>query len=245
MRRALPPITDPLLWLALAFVAAVLAMPYAEPLARALFPEAANPIYERESFLALTLSHLGLVAVAALAATGLGVGVAIFATRPTTRGVRPLAEALVAIGQTLPPVAVLALAVPLIGFGAMPTVIALVLYGLLPVLANTLAALDATPGAVAEAARGMGLSSRQVLTRVELPLAAPVIMAGVRTTVVISIGTATIGSLVGAKSLGNPIIAGLVNGNTAYIVEGAVIVALLAILVDAALGRLERRLAPY
>jgi osmoprotectant transport system permease protein len=236
-------VRDPLLWLAVAFVALVAALPHAGPLVAALAPENTKPIYDRQSFAALALSHLGLVSIAAAIAIVLGTGGAIVVTRGFARDFRAIAEGLVALGQTVPPVAVLGLAVPLIGFGAVPTVAALTLYGLLPVLQTTLAALDSTPQSAVEAARGMGMSPRQILSRVELPLAAPLIMAGIRSSVVIAIGTATVGSIVGATSLGDPIIAGLVNGNTAYVVEGCLVVALLAILVDAVLGRIEQRLS--
>jgi osmoprotectant transport system permease protein len=234
---------DPLVWLAVAFVALVALLPHAGPVVQALAPENAKPIYDRQSFAALALSHLWLVSFAAIIAIVLGTGGAILVTRPFARDFRAVAEGLVALGQTVPPIAVLGLAVPLIGFGAVPTIVALTLYGLLPVLQTTLAALDSTPPAAVEAARGMGLSPRQILTRVELPLAAPLIMAGIRSSVVIAIGTATVGSIVGATSLGDPIIAGLVNGNTAYVVEGCIVVALLAILVDALLGRVEQVLS--
>jgi osmoprotectant transport system permease protein len=234
---------DPLLWLAVAFVALVAAMPYAGPLVQALAPENVKPIYDRQSFAALALSHLWLVSIAAAIAIVLGTGGAILVTRGFARDFRAVAEGLVALGQTVPPVAVLGLAVPLIGFGALPTIVALTLYGLLPVLQTTLAALDSTPASAVEAARGMGLSPRQILARVELPLATPLIMAGIRSSVVIAIGTATVGSIVGATSLGDPIIAGLVNGNTAYVVEGCLVVALLAVLIDALLGRIEHALS--
>ena len=147
-----------------------------------------------------------------------------------------------AIGQTVPPVAVLAIAVPLIGFGAWPALIALALYGLLPIVRATVAGLESVPQAALEAADGAGMTATQRLRRVELPLALPVLLAGVRTSVIINIGTATIASTVGAKTLGSPIIVGLSGFNTAYVIQGALVVGLLAIVTDLAFARAGHRL---
>jgi osmoprotectant transport system permease protein len=146
------------------------------------------------------------------------------------------------MGQTFPPVAVLAIAVPLLGFGAWPALIALSLYGLLPVLENTIAGLEQVSPAALEAAEGMGMGATRRLASVELPLAAPVIMAGIRTSVTINIGTAAIASTVGASTLGTPIIVGLNGNNLAYVIQGALVVGTLAVLVDLALGRLTQAL---
>ncbi|BBU82642.1 hypothetical protein EIMP300_40420 [Escherichia coli] len=141
-------------------------------------------------------------------------------------------ETIAAVGQTFPPVAVLAIAVPVIGFGLKPAIIALILYGVHTVLQATLAGLGAIDASVTEVAKGMGMSRGQRLRKVELPLAAPVILAGVRTSVIINIGTATIASTVGASTLGTPIIIGLSGFNTAYVIQGALLVALAAIIAD-------------
>jgi len=172
----------------------------------------------------------------------LGVGGAIMVCRSTWSDLRPLLETLLAISQSLPPVAVLAVAAPLIGFGEPPAVIALVLYGVLPIANATLAGLDSVPPALQEVAMGMGMSQWQTVWKVELPLAAPVILAGIRTSVVINIGTAAIASTVGAKTLGLPIIVGLSGFNTAYVIQGALLVALLAIVVDQGFECLMRQL---
>lgn len=107
-----------------------------------------------------------------------------------------------------------------IGFGQEPAIIALILYGVLPILQGTLAGIAAVPASVLSVAEGMGMSAWQRLLKVELPLAAPVIIAGVRTSVIINIGTATIASTVGVNTLGTPIIIGLSGFNTAYIIQG-------------------------
>jgi osmoprotectant transport system permease protein len=154
-------------------------------------------------------------------------------TRPGGKPYRPLVESLVAIGQTFPPVAVLALAVPLIGFGERPAYIALALYGLLPMLQGVIAGLESTPSPVRDAATGLGLRPWQVFRSVEVPLAAPIVLAGVRTSVTINIGTAAIAATVGAQNLGSPIIIGLSGFNTPYILQGALLTGLLAISADA------------
>ena len=143
------------------------------------------------------------------------------------------------------PVAVLAIAVPVIGFGLQPAIIALILYGVLPVLQATLAGLGAIDASVTEVAKGMGMSRGQRLRKVELPLAAPVILAGVRTSVIINIGTATIASTVGANTLGTPIIIGLSGFNTAYVIQGALLVALAAIIADRLFERLVQALSQH
>lgn len=221
-----------LLMLMLVFIALVGLMPQFKPLFAGWFPDLRQPMYERDSFIALTLAHLQLVAVSSLLAVLIGVSLGIAVTRPAGREFEPLVSACSAMGQTFPPAAVLAIAVPIVGFGFWPALLALSLYGLLPIIENTVSGLKNVAPAVMESASGMGMSARQRLRYVELPLALPVILAGVRVSVMINIGTATIGSTIGAKSLGTPIIAGLVNHNVAYVIQGAVLVALLAVIVD-------------
>ena len=197
-------------------------------------------IYDRGSLWSLTLSHLAITFAATIAATIVAVGLAILVTRPFGAEFLPLSRSLANIGQTFPPVAVLALAVPILGFGTAPTLVALFLYGLLPIFENSLTGLTTLPPAVTEAARGMGMTGTQRLTRVELPLALPVILGGVRLSTVISLATATIGSTVAARTLGEIIIAGLTASNTAFVLQGGLIVAVLAVLIYDGLSALER-----
>lgn len=213
------------------------------PLFAPLTQNDAPAIYTQTSLLSLTLSHLFLVAVAVLASTVIAVALAILVTRPAGREFLPLARTVTSVGQTFPPVAVLALAVPVMGFGAGPTLVALFLYGLLPVFENALAGLTGQPPQVTEAARGMGLTQSQRLWQVELPLALPIILTGIRLTAVISLGTATIGSTVAARTLGEVIIAGLLSANTAYVVQGGLIVGIIAVLLYETFQRLERMAA--
>jgi osmoprotectant transport system permease protein len=200
----------------------------------------APAIYNQGSLLSLTLSHLRTVFLATLASIVLALALGIFVTRPSGSEFLPLSRSLVHIGQTFPPIAVLAIAVPLVGFGEKPTFIALFLYGLLPIFENTLTGLTQVSQQTLEAARGMGMNPRQRLFQVELPLALPVILAGIRLSVIISLGTATIGSTVAAKGLGEVIIAGLQSNNIAFVLQGGLVVALLAVLIHDGLGLVER-----
>jgi osmoprotectant transport system permease protein len=222
----------------------LLALPHSAPLFHAGFPQLSHPLYTRTDLASLTLAHLGLVAAASAIAVGLGLVLGVGATRPGAQALLPTVQAIAVVGQTFPPVAVLAIAVPLLGYGGAPTLLALVLYGVLPVLGQTVAGLRNVPAEVREAADGMGFGPWRRLLQVELPLAIGPIMTGVRLSVIVAIGTATIGSTVGARTLGAPIIEGLVGNNTAYVIQGALLVGLLALLVDSLLGWLQQRLQP-
>ncbi len=229
---------------ALALLAAFLAAP--QLFAFAFEPLTSNnapAIYNQGSLLGLTLSHLRIVVGATLASAVVAVLLGIFVTRPSGGDFLPLSRGLVNMGQTFPPIAVLAIAVPLVGFGEKPTFIALFLYGLLPIFENTLTGLEQVPRPTLEAAEGMGMNPRQRLFQVELPLALPLILAGVRLTAIIGLGTATIGSTVAAKGLGEVIIAGLQSNNVAFILQGALVVALLAALIHDAMTVVERAAA--
>jgi osmoprotectant transport system permease protein len=236
---------DPLSWIGLLFVFFVGFMPELRPLFAAAFPAVEPPIYGGEAFLTLWLFHAALVAISSVTATLIGITAGIFATRAAGSAFRPLLEALATIGQTFPPVAVLAIAVPALGYGAAPTFVALTIYGILPILKNTMAGIASVPAAVSEAATAMGLTRGEILRQVELPLAAPIILAGIRTSVIINIGTATIGSTVGAITLGTPIIGGLVSDKVSYVIQGAIVVGLFAILTDMIFERIDRRLRRF
>ncbi|HEU4560612.1 MAG TPA: glycine betaine ABC transporter substrate-binding protein [Longimicrobium sp.] len=190
-----------------------------------------------------TLRHLLLVLVSLAAAVAVAVpaGVALGRARPaaaeaTIRGAGVL--------QTIPSIALLAFMIPLLGIGVVPALVALWLYSLYPIIRNTYSGVrDAGPEAT-EAARALGMSPGQVLRHVRLPLAAPLIMAGIRTAAVITVGTATLAAFIGAGGLGDPIVAGLALTDTRMILSGAIPAALLALLVDAALALCERWVTP-
>jgi osmoprotectant transport system permease protein len=204
-----------------------------------IFPGESSVIHPRTSLLVLVGEHLEMVLISSSITILIGIPLGIWVTRPSGKNFLPIITDVTSFGQTFPPVAVLALAVPMFGFGLLPTVIALFLYGLLPVVRNTIAGLRAVPANILDAAYGIGMSRFQALIRVEIPLAARVIMAGVRISVIINIGTAMIGAVIGAGGLGSPIIAGLVQDNIAYIIEGAVPAAILAVLADQLLAGIE------
>jgi osmoprotectant transport system permease protein len=228
---------------ACALLAAFLLTPHSfAPLFAPLSQPGAPAIYDQGNLLTLALAQLGTVLIAAAASTIVAVGLGILVTRASGAEFLPLSRTLVNIGQTFPPVAVLAVAVPLVGFGEAPTLIALFAYGLLPIFENTIAGLQTCPPAVIDAAQGMGMSARQRLTSVELPLAMPLILEGIRLSLVINVGTATIGSTVAAKGLGEVIIAGLLSDNTAFILQGGLVTGLMAILLYDAMAALEKRI---
>ncbi|MBS0377102.1 MAG: ABC transporter permease [Proteobacteria bacterium] len=228
--------------LALALLVSFLIVPQKfAPVFAPLTQYGAPPIYDQGNLLGLAIAHLGTVLLAAALSTVVAVGLGILVTRPAGREFLPLSRTLVNIGQTFPPVAVLAVTVPLVGFGEKPTLIALFAYGLLPIFENTIVALQTTPKAVMEAANGMGMSAGQRLVSVELPLAMPLILEGIRLSLVINVGTATIGSTVAAKGLGEVIIAGLLSNNTAFVLQGGLVTALMAVLLYDAMVGLERR----
>jgi osmoprotectant transport system permease protein len=228
-------------WIARALALAVLLLllfkpQVFQPILAPLAENGAPALYDRASLLDLTLAHLAIVAGASLVGAVIALLAGIFVTREAGAEFLPLARSVVNIGQTFPPVVVLALAVPVVGFGVKPTLVALILYGLLPIFESTITGLKEIPSATIDAARGMGMSATRQLFTVELPLALPVILAGLRLSVVINLGTATIGSTVAAKGLGDVIIAGLQTSNTAFILQGGVIVGLLAVLIYDAMG---------
>ena len=150
----------------------------------------------------------------------------------------------VGVIQTLPGIALLAFMIPLFGIGVLPALLALVLYSLYPIVRNTFTGVrDADPSAV-DAARALGMTDAQILRQVRLPLAAPVIMAGIRTAAVIDVGTATLAAFIGAGGLGEPIVSGLALSDTRMILSGAIPAAFLALAVDTTLAGVERFVRP-
>lgn len=224
---------------AAAFAVLVSATPAWEAALRAIFPSLPQVLHPRGTLARFTLEHLAIVGLSSAITIAIGVPLGIFVTRRIGQQFRPLVASAVDLGQTFPPVAVLALAMPILGFGYKPAVVALVIYGLFPVVSGTVAGLESVPKAVKDAAVGMGMSPRQVLFGVELPLASRVIIGGIRTSMAINVGTATVGAAIGTGGLGVPIIGGLAVGNMAYVLEGAIPAALLAVLADASLATLE------
>lgn len=189
-----------------------------------------------------TVEHLGLTALAL--ALGILVAVPLGLLLERHRGAAESVIRVVGVTQTIPSIALLAFMIPLLGVGALPALMALWIYSLFPILRNTYTGVrDAAPEAV-QAASALGMTDFQVLSRVRLPLAVPVILAGVRTSAVLTVGTATLAAFIGAGGLGVPIVAGLQLADSKRILSGAVPAALLALAVDRLLAVAERLLRP-
>lgn len=196
----------------------------------------------RGSILSLTMRHALLVLVSLGFATLIGVPLGLVLERRAA-GAEPVIRG-VGVIQTLPGIALLAFMIPLLGIGVTPALVALVLYSLYPIVRNTYTGVrDADPSAV-DAAHALGMTGGQILRQVRLPLAAPVIMAGIRTAAVIDVGTATLAAFIGAGGLGEPIVSGLALSDTNMILSGAIPAAILAVLVDATLAGVERFVRP-
>jgi osmoprotectant transport system permease protein len=176
--------------------------------------------------------HVVLCAVSTALAVAVAVPAGVVATRPRLRRLAAPLLFVANVGQSVPTIAVLALAFSVTGIGFRTAVIGLWAYSLLPVLRNTVAGLAGVDPAVVEAARGMGMSPAQVLRRVEFPLAWPVVVAGIRTAAVVNVGTAALATFVGAGGLGTLITVGLDNQRDRILYTGAALTALLALAVD-------------
>jgi osmoprotectant transport system permease protein len=199
---------------------------------------AAYLVAQGPTLLRLTLRHLLLVGISLAAAVLLALPLGLLLER-TPRAAETTIRA-VGLLQTIPGIALLAFMIPLLGIGVVPALVALLLYSLYPILRNTYTGVrNADPDAVA-AALAIGMTEGQALRYVRLPLAAPVIMAGIRTAAVIDVGTATLAAFIGAGGLGDPIVAGLSLSDTRMILSGAIPAAGLALVVDAGLGVVER-----
>jgi osmoprotectant transport system permease protein len=150
----------------------------------------------------------------------------------------------VGVLQTIPALALFVVLIPLLGIGAVPTIVALFLYSLLPVVRNTHAGLATIPGPLLDSADALGLSRMQRLRLIELPLAAPTIMAGVKTAAVIAVGLATLGAIIGSGGYGQPILTGIRLNDTGLILEGAIPAALLALTMQGLFDLAERWITP-
>lgn len=192
--------------------------------------------------LKLTFEHIQITVIAVSVSTLIGVAVGILITR-FRRAATPVIG-IAGIIYTIPSLALFGMLIPFIGIGIKPTLIALVLYSQLALIRNTFVGIVHIDPAIREAGKGMGMSSWQFLRMVELPVALPVIMAGIRTAAVMNIGTATIAAYIGAGGLGWLIFRGIASVHTEQIVAGAVPVTLLAIGADSFFVLLERFLTP-
>jgi osmoprotectant transport system substrate-binding protein/osmoprotectant transport system permease protein len=186
--------------------------------------------------------HVELVGASLAGSVGVGIPIGILAAKRRRIGAVALGGA--GVLQTIPSLALLALLIPLFGIGVVPAVVALFVYGLLPIVQGTYTGLTTIPVALVEAAQALGLPRTTRLLRIELPLASPSIVAGIRTSAVIAVGTATIAALVGAGGLGDPILRGITLRSAPLILSGAVPSALLALVVQGLFAGLERVVVP-
>lgn len=197
-----------------------------------------------DTILTLLIQHVELAVVSTIGVIVIAVPLGILLTRPFTRRLTPTITAVANIGQAVPSIGVLVLLAIAVGLGFWPAVAAFVLYTILPVLRNTMVGLQQIDSAIIEAGQGMGMSAVAVLFRIELPLAVPVMLAGIRTALVILVGTATLATFVSAGGLGQLIVTGNNLGRTSILVTGGVLSSVLALFIDWLAGLAETWLRP-
>lgn len=188
------------------------------------------------------LEHLKLVLISTLLAIATGIPAGILITREGFRDFSGIILSIANFGQSIPSIAILALFMGILGLGASTAIFALWLYALLPIIRNTATGIEGVRLDIIEAATGMGMTKRQILFEIELPLAFPVIFAGMRTAAVINVGTAALGAFIGAGGLGNFIITGIPLRRDSMVLVGAILTAILAVLGDWILGKIQNHL---
>lgn len=193
---------------------------------------------QHEKLLTQVVQHLGLTFLSLFLAIMIGVPLGILIARKTKLSGSVLGIA--GILQTIPSIALLGFMIPAFGIGAAPAIVALLIYALLPIIRNTYTGITEVDPAVTEAAKAMGMNRRQLLFKVQLPLAMPVIIAGIRTAAVINVGVATLASFVAAGGLGEFIFGAISLNNTNMILAGAIPAALLAVLLDQTIAVLQK-----
>lgn len=190
------------------------------------------------------LEHIQLVAASTLVVIAIAVPLGIVLTRPRMRRLSTLVLALANVGQAIPSIGVLVLLAVTVGLGFQKALIALLLYSILPVLRNTMVGLDQVDKFLIDAGRGMGLNKTAVLFRVELPLAVPVMLAGIRVALILNVGSATLATFTNAGGLGTLIDTGITLDRMPILLTGSVLTAVLALTVDWLAGLAERFLRP-
>ena len=203
---------------------------------------AATQILTRTSLPELALQHIAIVTAATALALATALLLAVLVRLRRSDEWKRLALAAGSIGETVPSAAVIALAVPVLGYGNVPCMLALYLYAILPVVRNAIIGMESTPAAVQEAGTALGMTRRQQLRQLDLPLAVPAILAGARTALVVNISAATIGATVGAGGFGVPIIAGIRIYDPVMVLQGSIPVILLALFADRAFRLLSARM---
>jgi len=189
-------------------------------------------LIQRTSLAELALQHLNIVFVSTSIAIVIGLGLGMIIHYTHHEELKALALKLASVGETIPSAAIIALSVPLYGYGDRPIILALIIYAILPILRNTIVGLESISRPIIDAAKGVGLSKWQQLIKIELPLSQPTLLAGIRTALVINISAATIGATVGAGGFGVPIIAGIRTYDPVMVIQGSVPVILMALFAD-------------
>lgn len=195
----------------------------------------------RISLFEVAKQHIFIVAVSSSLSVIAALILAIFTRLPFMRDFEEFLLGLATFGQTIPTVAILALMVPFFGYGFKPALFALFIYGFLPVLRNTIEGFNTIPEEIRESARAMGMNSLQIISKVELPLALPAILAGIRISLILNISVATIGATVGLSGFGTLIVNGIRSDDTIMILKGAIPVSLLALAIESLFINLEKR----
>jgi len=196
------------------------------------FLDSKTSIIQRTSLSTLAYQHLTIVLISTLLSIIIGFSLGIWVRLSRSIELRQLILQFSTIGETLPTAAIIALSVPLLGYGNIPLILALCIYGILPIVRNTIVGLDTIPNDIQEAAQGIGLTRFEQLIRVEIPIALPAIMTGIRIATVINVSAATIGATVGAGGFGVMIIAGIRTYDTLMVVQASVPVILMALWFD-------------
>jgi osmoprotectant transport system permease protein len=201
-------------------------------------------VFTYSDLLYCTSAHFKMVFISVIIATLIGVPLGILVTRP---GLEKFALPVIGaanVGQTIPSLAIIAIMAPILGFGLQSAIVALVIYGLLPILRNSYTSIKKIDPAIIEAARGMGMSRMQIARKVELPLARSVIMTGIRISTVITVGTAELAVLVGGTGLGKITLTGVFAREALIILQGAAPTAAMAVLLGFGLERVEQWITP-
>jgi osmoprotectant transport system permease protein len=231
---------EPLIFLAL-FVFVLFFFPAVENLLKPLISR--KTLYtQRDPLWLLALEHVVLASATSLFSALIAFASAVLLSKDRFASLRALFMSASSIIETFPTVAVMALLIPLTGYGFVPVAIALFFYGLLPVFRNTVEGLLSISPELVDSALGLGMDERQILKKLRLPLAMPLVLQGLRISLLINISAATIGAAVGAGGLGIPIVSGLRSFDPILILQGSLPVACLALFVDSSLRRLEWRL---
>ena len=201
--------------------------------------QAVSGLWQR--FVQNTLDHLTLVSISLAMAIAVAIPLGVLAAK--VKSLETLLLGVTSILQTIPSLALLVLMIPLFGIGTLPAIVAMFLYSLLPVVQNTHSGIKQIPAPVMESARALGLPNSLILRRIELPMAIPSILSGIKISAVMNVGVATLGALIGAGGYGQPILTGIRLDNTAMILEGAIPAAVLALLVQGVFDLVEKRLS--